>query len=497
MIVAVTGFFFLKKETIKPYLLSGVIAILIFLPHISVSLHQFGMGGVGDWLSKPGKDFLWKFVLYALNDSPLVVISLAAIAVASLLMYHSEFSFSPEGVLWTKFQFICAAWFLIPFLAGYYYSVTVNPVLQYSTLLFSFPFFLILVFSVFPKGIPSEQEKSKKFNNILLASLSVILLYSTIIEGKSYSREYFGVFKEIDKAAFDLQKKYGSENITTVLNTSTREIFDFYFKRSNESVKYDFYAGDDSSFVPDMLKKVEACNTPYFMYGWSNFRSAYEIPEMIKRKFPCIIYDEKHFNSQLTLFGKTGSCKRDTIFYKHIGFEHRGSGFEIPTNVRYDSTKTDTSLSHSGKHSLKVEAKDEFCITFKSIVKQLFPDNSGCVNLSVWICTEGKFNSQIVMDIGQTNNKNDWAAKLTPKFLPPLLQRSPSDQPRSQRRGEQEVRSWQEIFVTFQLPASAYPDDEIKLFIWNNDKNTFWLDDLTISSFADSKYDYYAPSYRK
>ena len=41
MIVAVTGFLFLKKETWKPYLLSGLIAIVIFIPHITISLYQF------------------------------------------------------------------------------------------------------------------------------------------------------------------------------------------------------------------------------------------------------------------------------------------------------------------------------------------------------------------------------------------------------------------------------------------------------------------------
>ncbi|MEK6614574.1 MAG: glycosyltransferase family 39 protein [Bacteroidota bacterium] len=69
MIVAATGFLFLRKETWKPYLLSGGIAILIFLPHIPISLHQFGMGGVGEWLAKPESDYLWKFILYGFNDS--------------------------------------------------------------------------------------------------------------------------------------------------------------------------------------------------------------------------------------------------------------------------------------------------------------------------------------------------------------------------------------------------------------------------------------------
>ena len=262
MIIAVTGLFFLRKDNWKLYLLSGVIAIVIFLPHISISLHQFSMGGVGQWLSKPGKDFLWKYILYGLNDSPLVVITISVLVMLSVLIYHLDITFSPEGLFRIKFQIICIAWFIIPFLAGYYYSVYINPVLQYSTLLFSFPFLILFLFSFF-------KERKEKFNNISLGSLGLVLLFSTIAEKKFYKQEYFGVFKEINNTIINLQEKYGKENTTIFLNTSQKEIFDFYFKEKNKSVSFYFQAGDDSSFISDILKKVDECSTPYFISGIS------------------------------------------------------------------------------------------------------------------------------------------------------------------------------------------------------------------------------------
>ncbi|TAL58374.1 MAG: glycosyltransferase family 39 protein [Bacteroidetes bacterium] len=457
MIIALTGFFFLKKETWKPYLLSGIIAIAVFLPHISVSLHQFSMGGIGEWLAKPGRDFLWKYILYGLNDSPLVVITIAIISMLSVLIYHLDISFS-------KFQAICVAWFLLPFLAGYYYSVEINPVLQYSVLIFSFPFLLLFLFSFF-------KEYKEKFNNLSYASLGIVLLFSTVIEKNFYKREDFGVFKEINRAVAEFQKKYGGENITTVLNTSSKDIFDFYFQQNNELIKFDFYAGDDSSYVADMLKKVDECETPYFIYGWSNFRSPYEIPEIIKRKYPCIIYDEQHFNSQITLFGKDDTCRRDTIFLATTGFENTSPLFS------FDTTGIDTVQMHSGKHSLNIKPKDKYCITLRKTAKQLFKTNS-CISISAWVYTKEKFDAQLVMDIGQPTGKRDWQAKLLPKFI-------------------KNAGQWQQIFATFELPTNAYPDDEVKIHLWNPGKNSFYLDDVTISSFTDSRYDPYAPSFRK
>ncbi len=457
MIVAITGFFFLKKETWKPYLLSGIIALVIFLPHISISPHQFSMGGVGEWLAKPESDYLWKFILYSFNDSPLVFVTVVIIALLSILIYHLDLSFS-------KFHFICLAWFILPFTAGCYYFVHVNPVLQYSTLLFSFPFLPIFLFSFL-------KERNKKVNNILLTSLGIILLYSTIIEQKFYKKEVFGVFKEINQSVIDMKKKYGSDKITTVLNTSSKEIFDFYFEQKNENVSFDFFAGDDPDFSARMLNKIDSCKTEYFLYGWSNFRSPYEIPELIKRKFPCIVYDEKHFNSQITLFGKNDSCKRNAIFYSQIGFEKaNGKRFE------FDSTKIDTAHFHSGKHSLNIESKNEFCITLKTSVKNIFTENN-VVNISAWIFSTDTFNAQMVMDVGD-NKSSEWRAILLKPFVTTT--------------GE-----WQEVFATFELPASAFPDDEVKIYLWNPGKNSFYLDDFTISTFADSKYDYYKTTYRK
>ena len=38
-------------------------------------------------------------------------------------------------------------WFLIPLITAYYYSVKIKPILQYSVLLFGFPFALLFIFS--------------------------------------------------------------------------------------------------------------------------------------------------------------------------------------------------------------------------------------------------------------------------------------------------------------------------------------------------------------
>jgi hypothetical protein len=315
------------------------------------------------------------------------------------------------------------------------------------------------------------KERKEKTNSLLYVSLGGILLFSTVIEQNFFKREYFGVFKEINQAVIDLQNKFREKNIATVLNTSDKKIFDFYFQRKNENPSYDFFIGSNPDFPKRILDKIDSCETEYFLYGWSNFRSPYEIPELIKRKFPCIAYDEKHFNSQITLFKKSDSCKRDTVFYSSASFEKENKKI-----FEFDSTKTDSLHFYNGKHSLRIEPKNEFCITLKTSVKNLFRENN-IVNASAWIFPSDTFNLQMVIDIG-SGKDHSWRAVLLKPFIP--------------SKGK-----WQEVFASFELPDSAFPDDEVKIYLWNTGKNNFYLDDFTVSSFKDSKYNYYETSYRK
>src|SRR5690554_7189323 len=61
-------------------------------------------------------------------------------------------------------------WFLTPLLIGYFYSINVNAVLQYSVLIFSFTYLLFLLFGHLPNCSP-------KTNLILVA---LILLTGTL-----------------------------------------------------------------------------------------------------------------------------------------------------------------------------------------------------------------------------------------------------------------------------------------------------------------------------
>ena len=46
------------------------------------------------------------------------------------------------------------------------------------------------------------------------------------------------------------------------------------------------------------------------------------------------------------------------------------------------------------------------------------------------------------------------------------------------------------ILYTEKLPGKAKPDDTVKIYIWNPNKNSLYLDDIKISSYKDMNYNY-------
>ena len=73
-IVGLTGLFFLKKEIIKPYIISLVAILILYIPHVSIFLDQFGQGGL-EWLRAPGKDFIIEHLAFIFHFSPLVYLA--------------------------------------------------------------------------------------------------------------------------------------------------------------------------------------------------------------------------------------------------------------------------------------------------------------------------------------------------------------------------------------------------------------------------------------
>lgn len=448
IIAGLTGLFLLNRDNRKYYLGSGLIAVLLFLPHLKISIVQFSRGGVGSWLGKPEENYFLKFLSHSFNDSFFVQGMIAIIFVASVFLFAKELR---SG---NKLRVIALAWFFAPFLIGYYYSLYRNPVLQYSILLFSFPFLLIFLFSFF-------SDHRKYFTLACFLVLAVSGAWSTVVEKKFYSTSFFGTFKELAGSGIEWDKKFGKENVTTVINCIDYNYINYYFKKNDYKSDFIFLRGDDVSAVGNFQQLINKVKTKYFVYGWSNTHSPYAFYELIKERYPKIVEEKIYFNSRITLF-ETGTGVREPVVKYRYDFETPDPPF-----ANYDSTEF-----ISGKMSWKMDSLQEYSaypMQFK--VGDLFRDSIKFLNIQAWVFSISDISVHLVIEFSSKDSVYEW-------------QSAPSD------RFSFEPGQWCRLFYTQKLPASTKPEDTVKIYIWNPNKNSLYLDDVRIYSYRDMDYDY-------
>ncbi|MBN2746352.1 MAG: glycosyltransferase family 39 protein [Bacteroidales bacterium] len=136
-VMALTGLLFLTKNNRKSYFLAVLFAIILFLPHLQITLHQLGHKGVGSWLAKPDKFWILEHLNYLFNG---ILTSIIMATSVIILLILNKLDLKKNNLKLSLTYFL---WFLIPLLTGFIYSIKIDAVLQNSVLIFS-SFFLLV-----------------------------------------------------------------------------------------------------------------------------------------------------------------------------------------------------------------------------------------------------------------------------------------------------------------------------------------------------------------
>lgn len=143
MIVAILIWLFMLKKTQRLYLIvAALVAMLLWLPHLNITLYHLSLGGLGDWLKPPKLDFALHLLAFSANYSaffwPLVI--------SALFAFFLKANINRDYLL--KMALLFGA-VLIPFLIGFAYSHLKSALLHEGNMLFAFPFLLLLFAGAF------------------------------------------------------------------------------------------------------------------------------------------------------------------------------------------------------------------------------------------------------------------------------------------------------------------------------------------------------------
>lgn len=289
-LIALTGLFFLKnidKRRRKVYLWSCVAAVVLFLPTFPIFYYQlFVYGSIGGWLGKPELSFFADFLAYSMNFSKLFIFSMLIVALLPVVIGRNK-----DGKL--SVRVVLVVWFVVPFAVALAYSLIKEPIIQYSTLIFSFPFLIIAVFSCFDKSF-SIKTMAVTVGWVLLAGVM-----SLIIDRQYFKQVYHQGFDQVAVEMSGAQQRYG-DSIGFVSYSSRAIMAEFYQKKAGiDNAKF----FDENSEVSDYQRYLMSLDKNYIGVGLTDHSNmSWELSAVAE--FPYLVKENTWFTTRYLTLSK-------------------------------------------------------------------------------------------------------------------------------------------------------------------------------------------------
>ncbi|MBA3664551.1 MAG: glycosyltransferase family 39 protein [Bacteroidetes bacterium] len=295
--VCASGFLFVNKQTFKPYLLTCVVTVLLYLPNLPITLYQLGIGGIGfeqgGWLAVPTLNDLWLFIK-VLFGTGYTCIFLAFLSVMGFILKRP---FHVSRV--TVFLLLI---FTVNFLVIYLYSVYRAPVFQYSVMMFCATALVL--------GISSFIH----FNNRYLFSfcfiaVSAILIFNTYFKKNYLTQSVKNIFEYQFDRTKELKEKYGDKMVTALFldaDTFMRKVcFERYKKR------YSCFITGDAPTVStlEFSKLVNTCKSDFVVLA-----SSFPYQQVITlERFPYLIESAQTQGLNFKVYSRRKTDKENVV----------------------------------------------------------------------------------------------------------------------------------------------------------------------------------------
>ncbi|PLX13565.1 MAG: hypothetical protein C0598_03320 [Marinilabiliales bacterium] len=309
VVQGITGLFFISNKDYIKYILINSLLIILYIPHINIFITQIERGGIGGWLSQPTPKFFLEFLSYTFHYSQVFYF----VIIASVFFLSTSSINKKNGA--KNFRLISIVWILLSYLTAYFYSIYRVPIIQFSTLLFVYPYFIILLFSFVGK-----QKSQMKFGFLIV--IAIVGIFSLVSNRQHYKLMYKQGFDGIAQNMSNDLREYKALNTSIILQAPNYAMFNYYFEKNNMDTNYfKSSANIASSNLSDYLSK----NKPEIvLYGWADYETLSNLA-LLKDTYKYVLKRENFFNSEYFVFSNT--FKEEAID-KDISYSHKINSIE-------------------------------------------------------------------------------------------------------------------------------------------------------------------------
>ena len=443
--IGFSGLFFLRGKALRNYILSGLVITLLFLPHIRITISQLQMGGLEGWLGKPQNDFILEYFKYLFQFSWITIILIAIIIITGF----NKDSFPSEK---RKFAIFSLSWFLLSFLTGFVYSKSIAPVLQYSVLIFSFPFLLMGIFSWV--NINKPVFKSLAIFIILVINISTLVFQREYYK-LFYQSPYYEIFSEIEEF-----ERENPDKLYTAIIQMPEKIRNYQLERSDIKHKNEIIPLDQiKNGLPGFLRSNKTINLLYGSVSGANIENYAILNDYyssLKKRRNYSGGNFYHFSMD------SENSISDTLFYSLNTFEAPYKDWEKPAKEQLSD-----SIFWSGKTAFHFTENKEFGPVFSKPVNEIIQNENNVVDIKLKVKSGGSFrNALLVVSIESKGEIIDWRSEDFNNYV-------------------LDNKQWFTVYHSINMADLIHTirkNSIMNIYIWNKDGQDFFIDNFEVAS---------------
>lgn len=444
------GLFFLTKTNFKKYVLVCVGAVVLYAPHFPILFAQLKIGGIGaangGWLNPPENDFIFQFIFYLFHYSWIFVASFIGLIVFAY--FKAEKNSSSQN---NKIRLVLFLLFALSFLIGFFYSLKINPVIQFSTLIFATPCLLLFIASF-------AGEFSLK-----LKWASVVLLLGIGISTLVFKRHYYELvfnqsFDTYIKTTDEMIKEKGNSNVYALFKGEPWFV-NFYKEKYKSSARFEVIENEARDY--DYYKSVyDTLSTKYLVLGDFNPSQLLQASNY----YPYVYKKVISYGFELYVLSKeatTENLDKEKQNSRNLDFKNPSDLFSVNKELI---------ISDSSSTYYRIDSLNEYPLSFKIKNTELH------LKEGQWVVAEIKYQSNhplkglLSCSIDAEKQNKHWTAGTLSSYYQP-----------SQKT--------QTAYVACYV-GSSFNDskNELSVFVWNNNKENFKINSFSVYTWDNNPY---------
>lgn len=432
---AAAGLMFQNKKTILKYLIACVSAVLLYLPHWSITMAQFAQGGIGHsqdgWLPVPDDWVLFGF-LKTLFGTGYVWILFVLLFLAGVALVK-EFSVNKKSVM-------LIVLFFVNYAIIHSYSVLKAPIFQYSVMLFSAPCFIWAATGVI--------NFKPKLTLLITTAVSGILIYQSVVQKRFFTNAVLNENAFQSKKYCVLEDKYGVGKVESYYMAS-QGFFVVNYELQHKR-RFNYHIGEDFKDISSFKNQIKNSKAEFILLGEPTHAQL----EIVKEYFPFVPEHWQTLNVNCYLLSKKNirTSRSDESCLEKSGHPY----FEL--NFNKDKLNGEV---------YRVDSLDEFSYSAKANLKSLGLKEGNVILAKVKLQSAEQLND-VGFNFGISNQKDS------------TLFFGGADIGQFYTRDSTGYYAYAEIFMGSDLKYWLSQDAKTTFFIWNRSKKKFSLSKFEI-----------------